>query len=325
MLQCSYSSIQECIKAVLHDEGFHLPSDEATASLKSATSLCEWLQCSQNKATGEVFNHKITAALKDCIKVATHTGKKGVALNKQCLWSTYQGLISSSNFRAYWDQLFKEAKLCSNALVYQFATQRLMDYLIVKAFPIPQVSSSSSVPELTYIEENGLRYVCGYIVKTVKHKVSKSSSSMKVAFQFGLDSMISHDDKESDVGCSTDWVDLIDRGGLIHVSQDCYLFFFSVEMVVRMYFRDTTEEEYMDKGCGYILEVVCKDVDVLYYWDICLQELQEEEKAHLLPIVVKHYITVRGFSFARSLLEKYKRSSKKTTQKSKGLRKKISK
>jgi hypothetical protein len=53
--------------------------------------------------------------------------------------------------------------------------------------------------------------------------------------------------------------------------------------------------------------------------------LEVDERAELLPLLVNHHIiTVRGFSFVRSLLEKYKQMHKKTTQKSKALRKKVS-
>ena len=40
--------------------------------------------------------------------------------------------------------------------------------------------------------------------------------------------------------------------------------------------------------------------------------------------IVQHYVTVRGYSFARSLLEKFKTREKKSTQKSMAMRKKVS-
>ena len=66
------------------------------------------------------------------------------------------------------------------------------------------------------------------------------------------------------------------------------------------------------------------DVDVLYYWDICQCELGQDERKELLTMVVQHYVTVRGYSFARSLLEKFKTREKKSTQKSMAMRKKVS-
>ena len=52
-------------------------------------------------------------------------------------------------------------------------------------------------------------------------------------------------------------------------------------------------------------------------------EGEEEESKALLELLVDHYITVRGFSFASGFVEKYKQAHKKSTQKSKGLRKQL--
>ncbi len=46
-----------------------------------------------------------------------------------------------------------------------------------------------------------------------------------------------------------------------------------------------------------------------------------EEANELMKMMIQHYITFRGFSFASAFIEKYKQSTKKSTQKSKGLRK----
>lgn len=43
----------------------------------------------------------------------------------------------------------------------------------------------------------------------------------------------------------------------------------------------------------------------------------------VLPLIVDHYVTVRGFAFTARWLEKYKINQKKNIQKAKGLRKKI--
>lgn len=49
-----------------------------------------------------------------------------------------------------------------------------------------------------------------------------------------------------------------------------------------------------------------------------------EYKMVLLKMIINHWVTVRGFSFAGAFMEIYKQKHKKTTQKSKGLRKTLS-
>lgn len=80
----------------------------------------------------------------------------------------------------------------------------------------------------------------------------------------------------------------------------------------------------LKEGClGTIKEHVLKDIDVIYYWSLCQRELSEEERSELLTIVVDIFITIRGFSFARSFVEQFKQKQKKGVQKSMGLRKTV--
>ena len=47
---------------------------------------------------------------------------------------------------------------------------------------------------------------------------------------------------------------------------------------------------------------------------------EENEADALLHMLVDHWVTIRGYSFASSYVERYKQKQKKTVQKSKGLR-----
>ena len=71
------------------------------------------------------------------------------------------------------------------------------------------------------------------------------------------------------------------------------------------------------------LKKIKKDDDTQFYWALVSANCQEEESQALLSLVVDKYITTRGFSFARSYVEKYKAKQKKGVQKLKGLRKQL--
>ena len=61
--------------------------------------------------------------------------------------------------------------------------------------------------------------------------------------------------------------------------------------------------------------------DVNMYWSILSGNWQEEEAALLIKMLVDHWITIRGFSFASAFMERHKQEHKKSLQKSKGIRK----
>lgn len=66
------------------------------------------------------------------------------------------------------------------------------------------------------------------------------------------------------------------------------------------------------------------DSDVQFVWCLVGHEMDEECSTECLEMIVKKWVTIRGFSFAKSMVELYKQESKKSTQKSKGLRAKLS-
>ena len=56
-----------------------------------------------------------------------------------------------------------------------------------------------------------------------------------------------------------------------------------------------------------------------FFWSIVSGEWEEEERT-LFTMIIEMWITIRGFSFAKSFLEMYKQANKTSVQKSKGLK-----
>lgn len=221
-----------------------------------------------------------------------------------------------------WAEFLGAAKHPPCALLAQFVTLKLMDGIILQQFPLPSADDSSccKVSELTYLEENSLRYVAGYVIRAAKQKLKERHHPMMEILTYGLLEMCSEEDSSEDHYSTDDWLKTIDRGGLTKVNQKCYRFFYTMEMEIRNNIISTENETSAFEG---LLAIICEDVDVVFFWSVCTQELSEEERIELLKIVASQYITVRGYSFARSILEKFKQRSQKTVQKSKGLRKEI--
>ena len=128
------------------------------------------------------------------------------------------------------------------------------------------------------------------------------------------------DNEETEEHDSEKWIKSIDRGGLIHVGDITYMLFLSMEMELRKHL--TAVNATSSTGIKHnALQQILKNDDVLFYWGVTSVNWDAVESTKLLELIVEHWITVRGFSFASSFMEKYKKSTKKTTQKSKGIRK----
>ena len=93
--------------------------------------------------------------------------------------------------------------------------------------------------------------------------------------------------------------------------------FYSFEMELRKHLTADSNYSLKDRA----LQSILSNEDVLFHWANVSFHWGDQEAKELLKLIAEHWITVRGFSFASGLMEKYKQSQKKTTQKSKGLRK----
>ena len=65
------------------------------------------------------------------------------------------------------------------------------------------------------------------------------------------------------------------------------------------------------------------DNDVQFYWCLLSSNMDQKCSEKLLELLINKYITVRGFSFAKSAMERYKGDTKKGTQKAKALRRTV--
>ena len=113
---------------------------------------------------------------------------------------------------------------------------------------------------------------------------------------------------------SEEWVNAVDRGGLVHVSSDTFMLFHSLEMELRQHFSKEKMVGMDDCFRAEVKQSIVEDVDMQFYMGRVAEDLDKEEKAELLSMIVD--IVVQGFSFSRSLLESYKQIHKKALQKS---------
>ena len=73
-----------------------------------------------------------------------------------------------------------------------------------------------------------------------------------------------------------------------------------------------------------IAKVTLESQDVQFYWYLLSSEIEEEEaNKELLHMIIDLWVTIRGFSFAKSILEQYKQLHALNTSKAKALHKVI--
>ena len=123
------------------------------------------------------------------------------------------------------------------------------------------------------------------------------------------------------------WLNISDRGGLYHINDKTYYFFYYVELEIKKYynFRKVINEHVTRQpreSKKAIIKEISENEEVLYQWEI-LTEGEEHLQIvnELYEEMINELLTIRGFSFATSIVEAYKKLSHKNLQKNKGLEK----
>ena len=149
-------------------------------------------------------------------------------------------------------------------------------------------ASASTTEELTYKEANALRYVAGYVCFKIRKNISTSSHPMKDKILFCLMDLCDEDDAPA---YPSDWINAIDRGGLVRVNENTCLLFHSIERVFRcVYNRETMEA--MTAGVKQRLsEAVLADDDVRFFWCLLSAEIGDAEGEVLLKMIVDLFVT----------------------------------
>ena len=305
--------LADALRDVVADKSFSIPSPQSIRVLMVAKSMLEF------KDKLKDLESKLTASLNEVIGGAVYTVSGSRKVNRQSLWSSYHSIVVSEDVKKIWAEFIEQP--C--AILQQYVMQRMINRLLKDQFPATTSHDHFNiVEELSSIELNTLRYVAGYLIRAAMNAIKDSHRSREEeeVLLYGLYEMCTD---EAIDDSSTRWVTLLDRGGLIHITQSAFRFFYSLEMEVRAHLNTSNAELMSGSSISTLKDILCKDLDVVYNWGTCHQLLPEKEGRELMNIIVSKFTNLRGHSFASSYMEMYKQTTKKTVQKSKGLRKKL--
>ena len=308
--------LHTALSFVLKDEGFALPTGPAKVAQETAEKILEW--SSENKDGFKYFSESLVAALSTCFEDEIMLGR--FSKQRERMWSKYHLLRSSESFESTWTT-FLESVSCQEAgpIFYQFVTDSVMEQLIKLRFPVVSVQSTDSEVTLDYEEVNAVRYAAGYSVRALMKTLNRTKLKGKEELKKCLQEMM---EGSTSAHHSVEWTSTIDRGGLIHVGDTTYSVFSEIELVLRRYMLG---KKARDLHLPSAVDIIVKDENVLFAWAIESASWEQDSADVLLRMIAERWVTMRGFSFARSIMELYKQKVKRNIQKSKGVRKQLQK
>ena len=111
--------------------------------------------------------------------------------------------------------------------------------------------------------------IAGFICRQLQCKLERESHEFKQELILCLVELVKHDEE-----CGTDeeWTDLLDRGGLVHIKETSYRFFYTMECVVKENLWRLTKPSAPSKV--EVIQRTTDDNDVQFYWLIVTADLE---------------------------------------------------
>ncbi len=307
------SLLLQSVHDVLKEDSFTIPSLPAQNALLVANHLSKWIP--EHLQEAKIFENELVASLSKCLD----TKKAKIKAGREAMWSAYHTLRTSEPYLQEWHSFLQQAGSTEQSTAFiQFVGHHIFKNLIKQRFQLT-VGKSTAQHTMTLTDEEtyGLRYAAGYIPRLLKKKLMKSRHPLKRSLLLCLwDLLDEGDEKTAD---SAAWVEAVNRGGLTRVNNATYDVFQAMELEIRKHLTKETIPTLTDAINSSIID----NDDVQFFWSIVGADWEEECSATLLEMIVSQWVKIRGFSYASAWMEEYKSTQKKTTQKSKGIRKQL--
>ena len=309
------------VQKVLND--FEINSSVATAAQQIARTFIEWSKRAENKAKFKKFSDEVIQNL-ETVFTGTVKSNKATIINRDKLWRNFFLLRSSTSYRKLWEDFLEPilSEKSSSALFYQHVTGELFKQLVKSHFQVE--NNSKDAASLSDQEGNALRYAAGYVCRHLRKKIENSTHNLKEELIICLMTLVKGVQYPEGTGTNEQWTDSLDRGGLWHVRENTYHFFCALEEETQIQLRQLAQSAFAARK--RMIEAIISNEDVQFYWLILSADFEvddDEVQSILLTMITELYLTMRGFSFANNWVEKFKQATKRSTQKSKSLRREL--
>ena len=262
-------------------------------------------QCSPTNINVKSFSDWLYETLYPLIE----DSRAGLIIDREKLWTLFHQVRSANIFDLKWKDFLTVFHVDDpDPVLYQHLSIVYFKKLITCTLPVHDKSSPPNDSELSYEESNAITYIGGYLIRSIWKEGSKPNLAFLIK------------SSGSAIAESEEWLYTIDRGGLIYITESFSDMITSMERVIR---RECSSGSCFDKN--KLHQALLDDSDTLFNWSIASRDVEDDdEKTAIFDLIARKYITVRGFSFSKSILEKFKQEQCKGTQKSKPLRSKVS-
>lgn len=264
----------------------------------------------------EAFESNLRQMLGSCLRSQSQSYR----VRRERMWSSYHTLRTSSRYVTQWRTYLESCDVPDfSSMFCQYVGHYVFQQMIKLQYPAKSTADAAAVTPavLTYEEANGLRYAAGFVPRAIKKELAKSAHPLKGDIRLCILDLL--DDGDEETNSTKDWVELVNRGVLTRINDMTFEVFRAMELELHKHLH-ADKAPRLDK---HVHQAIIDSEDVQFFWSILSADWEEASASALLQMIVNHWVKIRGFSYASAWVEEYKRTQKKTTQKSKGVRKQL--
>jgi hypothetical protein len=151
------------VERIPEDDGFQVPSSEATMAIKIARGLSAF--CHSNEEFVHSFSEWLFNCMDKCLK------KKGsMHLRREKMWKEYHEMRISIEFKRQWETFLERAGDVALPAFYQFVSHEFFKQVVKFKFQFEYKESCQSA-SMSMENKNALRYVAGHVCRKVQHQI----------------------------------------------------------------------------------------------------------------------------------------------------------
>lgn len=221
------------------------PSYESTRSSRFKQSGQAILANSMTPAFDDFSTDLVSLFRKEITSVGEY---KSSVTKRGKLWSRFHVLRTKGSLCRMWKQLIMRLDMNNQAvddpLLEQSLYQEVFQRCVLQHFgsSTRDISQAHDKCMLTGDELNVMRYVSGYVVRSLLKWYEKKSGDIYSQFIMCLGEMavedVGDDEDEDVLSYTRKWFELVNRGGLYPTNDLAFQLFIEIEQVCRLSFRN---------------------------------------------------------------------------------------
>ena len=250
----------KAIQDIVSDESFKVKLEPAMTAYSQAVGVLNWASlCRENEIKFAQFEAAVTAELQNCIDESERQSKSFHNRRVEIRESITKPAPQTASITSGVSLLLQQLAVLQNLRFFRMQQIESFGRWLLLLFPLRKRLLQLSGPEpggITYEDANVVRYIAGYVCKKVRRSIETSLRPNKAELLKCVEGLLSD---EVDECRSADWVDVVDRGGLLRVKEGTYMLFCAMEEEVREHLKLAKADQLAEGNREHVEESVLEN------------------------------------------------------------------